>query len=498
MKRKIFRACGFIGFLLFITACNVNRTNEEKTEELPNIVIIMADDMGYGDLTCYNPESKINTPHMDKLASQGIRLTDAHSPAGICTPSRYGILTGRYCWRTRLKKGVLLGYDEAPLIEKERMTLASLLKQKDYKSACIGKWHLGLNWQTKGGYVLQNDSNKWKGYSGAFRDNEEHIDFSKPISGGPLDLGFDYFFGTLGCSTSDPPYCFIENNHTVGTPSVLSTEELNKLPGFVNGLMVPDWSQEDVDLEFTRKAIDFISGHQKKNTKDPFFLYLALSSPHIPFLPPEFAKGSSSEGPRGDLVTVVDWSVGQLMETLDKYSIADNTLIIVTSDNGARKGANGHKSAWNFKGRKGSAYEGGHRVPFIARWTGKIKPETTSSQVISLTDMLATFATITKTKISSKGGEDSFDISPIFYGNEPENSDESVRIFHSGSKAFAIRKGDWKVILETPDSDVKKFISNIASFEGKGELYNLAADPFEQNNLWDAKHEMVQKLMELL
>ncbi|MBU2904194.1 arylsulfatase [Arenibacter algicola] len=488
---KIF-ALFLISAMIF--ACNNSNQSKEPTEELPNIVFIMADDMGYGDVGSYNPQTAIPTPNMDKLASEGIMFTDAHSPSAVCSPSRYGLLTGRYSWRTRLKKAVLLGYDESPLIEEDRMTLASLLKEKGYTSAGIGKWHVGLNWQTKNGYSLQDDLNESEEYSGVVRENEENIDFTKPVSGGPLDLGFDYFFGTFGCSTSDPPYTFIENKHTVGIPSVLIPDSLDQLPGVVKGLMAPNWSEENVDLEFTQKATEFIDKTQKANNKKPFFLYLALSSPHIPFLPPEFAKGKSEEGPRGDLVTVVDWSVGKIMETLDQYNLSKNTLVIVTSDNGPRKGANGHLSAGNFKGYKGSIWEGGHRVPFIARWPDRIKKGTTSGQVISLTDMFATFSKLTGA--TSTGGEDSYNILPAFFGEKIHDKDKQIRIFHSYAGKFAIRKGKWKFIEGETEGDGPKV--GKSAEKTKGELYDLSTDPYETTNLWESNPQTVLELSKLL
>ncbi len=202
----------FLSLEIFVCSNAAGQKSVHPTINNPNIIFILADDMGYGDLGCYNPESKIPTPNMDKLASEGIKFLDAHSPAALCTPSRYGLLTGRYCWRTRLKKGVILGYDETPLIEKGRSTIASILKEKGYGTACFGKWHLGMNWQTKNGYKIQNDSDKWVD-NPILTENEANIDFSKPVSGGPVELGFDYFFGSLGCTTSDPPYCFICKFH---------------------------------------------------------------------------------------------------------------------------------------------------------------------------------------------------------------------------------------------------------------------------------------------
>lgn len=281
-------------FCIAISGC-ANPTTSTK-EKHPNVILILADDMGYGDAGCYNSESKIATPNIDKLASQGIMFTDAHTPSSVCTPTRYGLLTGRYCWRTRVKSGVILGYDETPLIEHDRETLGSLMKKSGYNTACIGKWHVGMNWETKGDYVIQDDENKWAEYSGPFKENEENIDFTRPASGGPNDLGFDYSFITLGCSTSDNPYCFIENQKTVGIPSVMLAEKWIGKPGVVTARMVPDWSMEEVDPIFTRKAINFIDKHMEENQDKPFFLYLALSSPIFLFFLLILPKGKAKKG----------------------------------------------------------------------------------------------------------------------------------------------------------------------------------------------------------
>lgn len=489
-----------ICILLFsiLFACCGNLSNQKNKQPGPNIVLILADDLGYGDVTSYNSDSKIQTPNIDRLASEGIRLTDAHTPSSVCTPTRYGLLTGRYCWRTRLKSGVILGYDESPLIEKGRETIGSILQKKGYMTACIGKWHLGMIWQTRDGYVLQDDENKWQEYSGIFKENEENIDFSKPVTGGPIDLGFDYFFGTLGCSTSDNPYCFIENDRTVGIPSVMIPDKWKGLPGVVTALMEPNWSMEDIDPVFTWKAIEFIDGHVEDNPDEPFFLYLALSSPHIPFLPPDFTKDKSDEGHRGDLVLVVDWSVGEISKTLNKHGIADNTLFIFTSDNGPRRGGNGHLSAGKFRGYKGNIWEGGHRVPFIARWPGQIDPGTINRQTISLTDMLATFAGLTGQSLNENAGEDSYNILPVILGEQFESQDEQIRVFHSASGVFAIRKGKWKLIEGTKGSGSGKLNLNRDSLENIGQLYNLEEDPYEQIDFYDKHPDIVSELLEIL
>lgn len=470
----------------------------KKGSEYPNIVFILADDMGYGDVGCYNPESKIPTPNMDKLASQGIRFMNAHSPAALSTPTRYGILTGRYCWRTRLKEGVILGYDEAPLIEAGRPTIGSVLKSRGYHTGYIGKWHLGMTWQTRDGYVIRDDRNDWNNDPAILKENEQHVDFSKPIGGGPVELGFDYFYGTLGCSTSDPPYCYIEQDRTVGIPSMISPDSLYGLPGFVPGLMTPGFSLEEVDPVFTDKAKGFLEGHQAQSPGKPFFLYLALSSPHNPFLPPDFAKGKSTEGPRGDLVTVVDWSVGRIMEILEQSGLVQNTLIIVTSDNGAVKGANGHKSEGDYRGYKASIWDGGHRIPFIARWPGKIKPGSTSSEVISLTDMFATLSVLVSAQVADGSGEDSYNVLPAFFGKRRKDSDTRVRVFHSGGGFFAIQKGPWKLIDGTKGSGSGKQPLTDDPSRKTGQLYNIAEDPFETHDLWDKEAGIVNELGKLL
>ena len=486
-----------IPLILSVGSCSSER-NRKADSILPNIVLILADDMGYGDVSCFNPMSKIQTPHIDKLALEGMMFTDAHSPSAVCTPSRYGLLTGRYCWRTRLKKGVILGYDEAPLIVSGQETIASLLKERGYTSACIGKWHVGLNWQTKDGYQMQDDNNQYQDYSGVYRKNEEHVDFEKEIRGGPLDVGFDYFFGTQGCSTGDPPYCFIENKKTLGIPTIPSPDEFTKHPGVAPGLMVPEWSSETVDVTFTEKAIAFIDKMQTESKADPFFLYLALSSPHIPFLPPDFAIGKSEEGGRGDLVTVVDWSVGQIVDVLNRYDIQDNTLLIVTSDNGPRRGANGHQSAGKFRGYKANIWEGGHRVPFIARWPGKIKAGAQSDQVLSLTDLLPTFDFISNEDKQVKAYEDAYNIWPAFIGEEVEEADEMVRIFHSALGIFAIRRDAWKLIQGTKGPGSGRFTVPQDSLKLIGQLYNLASDPGETKDLWNQYPELVQELTNIL
>ncbi len=476
--------------VIVLSAYSCDSEKNKKSSSLPNIILIMADDMGYGDAGCYNKESLIPTPNIDRLASEGILFTDAHSPASVCSPSRYGLLTGRYSWRTRLKSGVLIGYDETPLIEPGRNTLGSVLKKSGYETACIGKWHVGLNWPTKDGYIIKNDNNKWRGDESVFYENEENIDFTKPVKGGPNDLGFDYSFINFGCPTSDPPYVFIENNYPVTVPTRMSPEEYIGLPGFVPGLMDPEWSEEEVDFKYTEKGIDFIKNHLNRSSDRPFFLYLAFSSPHIPFLVPDTAKGKTQEGPRGDLVYVVDLCVGEMLRAIQDFGIENNTLIIFTSDNGPQQGANGHKSAGELRGYKASIWEGGHRIPFIAKWPKRIDSGIKTDEVISFTDLFATFAELTGVN-NIIGGEDSYPVLQAFLGEKIEKNNETPRVFHSAKGLFAIRKGKWKLIEGEVDSDMN---SNIV----KGHLYNLDNDPSETNDLWDGNPDVVSELLDYL
>lgn len=481
--------------LISLTCGYQKKVSAPQTTALPNIVFILADDMGYGDAGCYNSESLIPTPNIDKLASEGILFTDAHSAAALCTPSRYGLLTGRYCWRTRLKRGVLLGYDETPLIEKGRYTLGSLLQQSGYQTACIGKWHLGLNWPTTNGYILQDDKDQWQEPNSILSENEKHVDFSKPVWGGPQDLGFDYSFITLGCSTGDPPYVFIKNNYPVAIPDRMSPPQYAHLPGFVPGLMADDWSEELVDTIFTHQGIEFIDRHVKEQPDRPFFLYLALSSPHIPFLAPDFTKGKSKEGPRGDLVYLADWCVGRIQETIDKYHLANNTLFIFSSDNGPERGANGHLSAGKFKGHKAQIWEGGHRVPFIAKWPAKIKPGLRSDAVFSMADMFATFANLTG-KTNTPGGEDSHNVLARLTGQIVDKDDENARIFSSGLDLYSVRQGQWKYI-EGKEDKSKKLQVNYAG-PNEGMMYNMATDPYETRDVSNENRHKEKKLQGLL
>jgi arylsulfatase A len=469
----------------------------------PNIVFIMADDIGYGDIHCYNPRSRIPTPHIDRLAREGIRFTDAHSPSAVCTPTRYGVLTGRYCWRSALKNGVLYGY-EPPLIERDRTTVPSLLRENGYQTACFGKWHIDMGYTAKEAADLDFDRPlPWGNSERAF---EEQIYFSAPLFGGPTDLGFDHFYGTSGCPTCQPPYGFIENERFVEEPSVYHDQ-----PVFTSrpGMMVPNWQHKDADPQITSAAVQYIE--EQADSDKPFFMYLCPDAAHEPYtegVVPEFARGQSEAGPRGDLVWLFDWIVGQVMETLGKTGQADNTLVIVTSDNGALPGDRtgptsyrtyGHASSGNLRGFKSHIWEGGHREPFIARWPGRIAADSMSDELVFLTDLMATCASLANAEISEGAGEDSIDISPALFGQKLSQPLRDHLVHHSGTGVFSLRQAEWKCIFETQGSGGwPPPQGGPPEASTPGQLYNLFDDPAEEMNLWEIRPRVVADMLSLL
>lgn len=497
-RRNFLKMLGLGTAAFFPGGCRVSTAGKN-----PYIVFIMADDMGYGDVKCFNPASKIPSPNMDQLAKQGIRFTDAHSPSAVCSPTRYGVLTGRYCWRTWLKRAVVGGYTP-PLIEPDRLTVASFLKQKGYRTGCFGKWHLGLGWTRKNGFTpTWKDAEKmWRG---SWQDGDPEkgmdADFTKPVQGGPMDHGFDEAYFTAACSTIDGPFAYIHNSYTVGIPDKSIFVDKNKHADFRPrpGWRAPGFDLEDVDLVFTRRAIAFMENSQKDNPEQPFFVYLALSSPHAPWLPPDFVQGKSQEGPRGDLVFLVDWCVGEVCRALARLEIADRTLIIVTSDNGPRHGREGHRSSGFFRGYKSHIWEGGHRVPFIARWPGKIRSGSTSDEMICLTDLMATCAAVLDTHLPEKAGPDSFDILPALLGKKGEDPIRDALVSHSENGTFAIRQGKWKLILDNKTSGGWVEPSGLPPDPNSpGQLYDLDSDPYEQNDLWKVHPDIVERLIRVL
>lgn len=444
----------------------------------PNVVIFLADDLGYGDLRSYNGQSRIPTPNLDKFAAQGMRFTDAHSPSSVCTPTRYGLLTGRYAWRSRLKKSVLDGYSPL-LIEAGRMTIASMLKQQGYATAGFGKWHLGLG-------------------------DASRTDYSKPLAPGPNSVGFDYFFG-IPASLDMPPYLFFEND---GVPApaaeTIAASDMRRRGGggyWRAGPISPGFTHEGVLPALTGKAISFIA---RQSPEKPFFLYLPLNAPHTPWMPTKEFRGSSGAGWYGDFVAQVDDATGRVLRALNDQKLADNTLVIFTSDNGAHWLPSdiekwGHRANDGLRGQKADIWEGGHRVPFIARWPGHIKAGSTSDEVICLTDLLATIAEVGKVKLPPDAAEDSINFLPALLGQKLKRPIREAIIHHSNDGTFAIRQGEWKLAMALGShgfSDPREVAAQPGQAEGQ--LYNLKNDPAEQRNLWLQKPQVVVRLSALL
>ena len=414
---------------------------KEKHSVPPNIIYILADDLGYGDLGAFNPEGKIKTPHLDQMAHQGMIFTDAHTSSSVCTPTRYGILTGRYSWRSPLKKSVLSGTSQA-LIPQDRTTVASFLKNNGYQTAFIGKWHLGWDWALKDSTF----NNK------PIKDHEifEKIDFSKNITNSPNGLGFDYSYGHCG-SSDMPPYVYVENEMITARVENI-TERKGDYHWWRKGPTANDFDHERVTPNLFNKAEGFVIDMNKKGK--PFFLYLPLPSPHTPILPTEQWKGKSGLNPYADFVMQIDHRVGRLNELLDELGISKNTIVIFTSDNGCSPQAKfdelekkGHDPSGLFRGHKADIFEGGHRVPFIVKWPKKIQLASISHKTICTTDLLATCADILGKTLKDDEGEDSFSILPLLSEETKNQYKRDFTIHHSINGSFAIRKGDFKFIF---------------------------------------------------
>jgi arylsulfatase A len=444
----------------------------------PNIVLILADDMGFGDIKAYNPASKIPTPNLDALAQSGMRFTDAHSPSAVCTPTRYALLTGRYAWRSKLKKGVLWGHSPL-LIEPDRGTIASVLKKAGYKTAAIGKWHLGLG---------KNEAN----YYGR-------------LAPGPNALGFDYFYG-IPASLDMEPYVFVENEQ-LATPlegKVIEGSARRREDGggfWRTGAIGTGFSHQEVLPVLTEKAVTYIRDVGKADSGAPFFLYFALPSPHTPWLPDEQHRGISGAGHYGDFAAQVDTVVGRVIKTLEEFGMADNTLLVFTSDNGAHWFEDdieqfGHAANGALRGQKADIHEGGHRVPMLVRWPGKVAGGAQSTVPVVLTDLLATFASISAVNLENGAGPDGVDISPLMFSQDQGTLQQRPIIHHSLDGMFAIRVGNWKLIEGLGSGGFTK----PARIEPVGQatpyqLYNLADDPAEENNVAAENADVVETLL---
>ena len=491
-----------IPLLVILVSCLPEGKQDTVEVKKPNIIYILADDLGYGDVLIYNPQSKIKTPNIDKLAAEGMRFTDAHSPSSVCTPTRYGILTGRYCWRSKLPQGVLRGYGQA-LLDKDRTTVASLLKENGYTTGVIGKWHLGLDWVVKEEFrdSINIETADMNQFGMVAQMNGDWIDYSKKPTDGPLNHGFDYSF-ILPASLDMEPYCYLENDVLTEQPDQytpgndLNTGSYATGAFWRPGRITQSFDFYDVLPNFIRQAKEFVKSHAKD--EHPFFLYLPLAAPHSPWVPTKDHDGDSGAGQYGDFVQMVDNQVGQILQSLKDNGFEENTLVVFTSDNGGYWRTEfiekyEHRSNFTFRGMKSDIWEGGHHIPFMVKWPGKVKAGTTSKQVISLTDFFDSIQSLFEKSDDNKP-EDSFSFLSIAQGKE-ENNKRAPVIHHSGQGRFGIRDGDWKYIAGLGSGGFTE-PSDIEPVPGgpKGQLYNLNTDPQETENLYLALPEKVTEM----
>ena len=482
--------------------------------DTPNIVLILADDLGYGDVGSYNPESRIPTPNLDKLAASGMRFTDAHSPATFCVPTRYSLLTGRLQFRSKIPLNVEVG--NPCIIEEDRLTLPQMLSAQGYATAMTGKWHLGLTYMDRlnPGEVLRQG-----GIAGV-----RQIDFSRPIPDGPLNRGFDRFFGTEGCPGTSMMYAYIEGDRIPVPPTRQLTEDVKRELGFQThefaidcdpGMIAPGFEHDEIDMLFLEKSRDFIKGHVKASPDKPFFLYHAMHAVHLPSLPADQFMGKSGVSAHGDFIFEMDYIVGEFVKTLEALGIEKNTIIIFASDNGPEtptvrimRTKYGHDGARPWRGIKRDNWEGGHRVPLIVHWPGRIEAGAVNDQTVNLTDIMATCAAIVGAQLPDNAAEDSFNMLPVLLGKQPEKTSVRQYSLQQASRGhfLSLRKGPWKYINHRGAGGNNYDHDGMFSAAGldidgvvpgpdvPGQLYNLDDDPGERYNLYMKHPEIVEEL----
>jgi arylsulfatase A-like enzyme len=494
--RILFTSILLIG-VLFIVGCSSTQN------KLPNIVLIYADDMGYGDLNCQNPESKIPTPNLDQLASEGMLFTDAHSSSGICSPSRFALLTGTYHWR---RQHDIVGPFGKPFFRSGDITLPQVLKTVGYTTACIGKWHLGWDWE------FENDPSGEVFQWGAMRKVylPDDIDWSKPVAGGPLARGFDSYFGDG--TINFPPYAWVENDRIIEAPTELMDIHsigFDTKEGeweFRPGPKLKDWNPYDVLPALTRRTLEWINN---QDDNQAFFLYFALPSPHAPIIPNDAFDGSSQAGAYGDFMVQTDWVVGQVINALQEKGLENNTIVIFSADNGpeayAWKRAENydHYSMGDFRGLKRDVWEGGHHVPFIVKWPGEIEAGSISDEVISQVDIMATLAQITGIELPVGSAPDSYNILPVLKGEKFNSPLRAATIHNTYESTWGIRMGEWLYIdspsgghREMPESFRK--LRGYTDFDTEGLLFNMKDDPEQRVNLFEKYPERVKEMEALL
>ncbi len=462
----------------------------------------------YGDVRCYNEQSKVPTPNIDRLAREGMRFTDAHSPCTVCTPTRYSLMTGQMAFRVPNGGTVFTGIGGRSLIAPGRLTLPSMLRDNGYATACVGKWHVGLTFFDKAGQPVRGDG----------VEAVRRVDFSRRIAGGPVDHGFQSFFGTACCPTTDWLYAFIENDRVLVPPTrLLDKSRLPKHP-YANdcraGLIAPDFPMEEVDLVFLKKSREFLEQHVRQSPRKPFFLFHSAQAVHLPsFAAPQF-QGKTKAGPHGDFIHQLDHVTGELLTTLETLGVADNTIVIFTSDNGPEttsvihmRADYGHDGARPWRGVKRDSWEGGHRVPFLVRWPDKVTAGTTSVPLTSLTDVMATVAAVIGAKLPDNAAEDSFNLLPAWlHADHAAIRPYLLQQAFGGQRTLSIRRGDWKYRDHTGSGGnryennpgLKPFHLSDTAPDAPGQLYNLINDPGETTNLYFKQPEIVKELKALL
>lgn len=483
---------GFLAAFLPTAGDNTSAANAAP----PNIVVILADDLGIGDASCYNADSKIPMPVLNQLAREGMRFTDVHTPSSVCSPTRYALLTGRYAWRSRLKKGVLWGYSRS-LLEPGRPTLASMLKSKGYATGCFGKWHLGFQSPDLSAKDLPDASRILPG------DHPHAVDYSQPLTPGPVTVGFDTFFG-IPSSLDMEPYVFVKDDRPVQQPTARTAKSLHRRQngeGFWRaGPIGPDFKHIDVLPKVVENAREYIAD---QDGQTPFFMYVPLPAPHTPWMPtPEF-RNKTDVGYYGDFVVQVDHSIGQILAALKEQKFADNTLVIVTSDNGSHW-PEGDITKWKhdanagYRGQKADIHEGGHRVPFLVRWPGVVAAGSVDNGVHCLTDVFATLADVVDYQLPEVAAEDSFSLLQELKGKKTSSPRAPV-IHHSANGTFAIRDGNTKLIAGLGSGGFTR--PSVIKPEPDGpkvQLYDLAVDRNEKTNLALEHPELVKRLQKKL
>ncbi|MDA1137043.1 MAG: arylsulfatase [Planctomycetota bacterium] len=472
-----------------------------QAESPPNILIILADDLGYGDIACYNPESKVPTPHIDALAREGMLFKDAHAPSTVCTPTRYSLMTGRMAFRHGLR-GVFTGAGGPCMIEKERLTLPGMLQGKGYTTALFGKWHIGLTFLDKEGKAINQGG----------LEPVKQIDYSRPIPDSPIHRGFDHFYGTACCPTTDWLYAYIDGDRVPVPPTqLLDKSNLPKHPYSRDnrqGMIAPDFDVEEVDMVFLDKSRKFLENHAKTSPDKQFFLLHSAQAVHLPSFPGRDYQGKTQAGPHGDFIFEFDHIVGELRNALKQNGFADNTLVIVTSDNGPEvtsvinmRKTYEHDGARPWRGMKRDQWEGGHRVPFIASWPGKIKPGSITEQTICLTDIMATCASITGAALPNNSAEDSVNILQTLLNGSEDTPERRYTLHQTISLSLAIRRGPWKYLDHKGSGgnrydhpQLRQFAIPDTAPNTPGQLYNLDEDPGERTNLCLENPEIVKEL----